>query len=110
MEAGAHRTGSKTARGLPGKCQGPEPKVVQMSDQANNLRQLVRAHRQWRELLEQPAFELVTQKGPAKDDQGWRQNRAETSVAGFALFAARTLDWVRAWRLRKVGGRRRDRA
>jgi len=79
-----------------------------MSDQANNLRQLVRAHRQWRELLGQPVLEPMAQKGLAKDDEGRRQDRTETSVAGFAVFVTRTLARARAWRLRKAGGKKGD--
>ena len=79
-----------------------------MSDQANNLRQLVRAHRQWRELLGQPVLELIAQKGPAKDDEGRQQYRTGTSVARFAFFVTRTLDRARAWRLRKARGTKGD--
>ncbi len=79
-----------------------------MSDQANNLRQLVRAHRQWRELLGQPVLEPMAQEGPATDDEGRGEDRTETSGAGFAVFVARTRDWARAWHMRKAGGKKGD--
>jgi hypothetical protein len=79
-----------------------------MSDQANNLRQLVRAQRQWRELLGQPVLKPMTQEGQAKDKEVRQEDRTETSLAGLALFVTRTLGWARAWHMRKAGGKRGD--
>jgi hypothetical protein len=80
-----------------------------MSDQANNLRQLVRAHRLWRELLGQPVLEPKAQNGPAPDEAGRRrEDHAETNGVGSAGLVARTRDWARAWRLRKAGGKKGD--
>ena len=105
-----NRWGQGRSGRLPVKSQGAEPKVEQMCDQANNLRQLVQAHRQWRELLEQPVLEPIAQRGSARDDEGRRQDCTDSNLAGFAVFVARTLEWVWACCLRKTGGRKRDSA
>jgi hypothetical protein len=100
--------GQKQSVRLSGTSQGAASKAKQVSDQANNLRQLVRAHRQWRGLIEQPVLEPIARKGPFMNDEECRQDRRETSPAGFAAFVARTLESARAWRMRKAGGKKGD--
>jgi hypothetical protein len=79
-----------------------------MSDQANNLRQLVRAHRQWCELLGQPIIEPKAQNDLAKGDEGRREDRTETSMDRIDGFVAAARDWARAWRRWKAGRKKGD--
>ncbi len=68
-----------------------------MSDQADSLRQLVRAQRQWREytLQEQP---VVVSKprfpDASKRERGHDEYRSRLPGCGIALFMARAARWA----------------